>query len=128
MKMDEETRALGQLMAHNFGLVVVVLQGPMSTLSWNSRGLGNRPTVLALKRALRVEAPKFVFLIKTKLSSDSMYLLKTKLGYSQGVAVSSVGSNGRLALLWKPESTVEIKGILRWYIDVVVSSYSNGDI
>ena len=107
--MDEETRALGQLMAHNFGLVVVVLQGPMSTLSWNSRGLGNRPTVLALKRALRVEAPKFVFLIKTKLSSDSMYLLKTKLGYSQGVAVSSVGSNGRLALLWKPESTMEIK-------------------
>lgn len=54
----------------------------MSTLSWNCRGLGNRPTILALKRALRVEAPKFVFLMETKLSSDSMNLLKSELGYS----------------------------------------------
>ena len=83
----------------------------MSILSWNCRGLGNQPTVLALKRALRVEAPKFVFLIETKLSSDSMNALKNELGYSQGVAISSVGSSGRLALLWKLDSTVEITGI-----------------
>ena len=102
--------------------------GPMSILSWNCRGLGNRLTVLALKRALRVEAPKFVFLIETKLSSDSMNALKNELGYSQGVVISSVGSSGGLALLWKLDSTVEIKGIMLWYIDAVVDNDSNGDI
>ena len=100
----------------------------MSTLSWNCQGLGNRPTVLALKRALRVEAPKFVFLIETKHSSDSMNALKNELGYNQGVAISSVGFSGGLALLWKPDSTVEIKGITRWYIDAIVDSDNNGDI
>ena len=37
-----------------------------------------------------MEAPKYVFLIETKLSSDSINVLKNELGYSQGVAKSLV--------------------------------------
>ena len=62
------------------------------------------------------------------LFRSSMNALKNELGYSQGVAISSVGFSGGLALLRKPDSTVEIKGITRWYIDAIVDSDNNGDI
>lgn len=65
----------------------------MSTISWNYQGLRNCPTALALKRAFFEEAPTFVFLMETQLSSDNMNRLKNVLGCSQGIAVSSDNMN-----------------------------------
>lgn len=70
----------------------------MSTLSWNSRGLGNPCTVCSLQRALHTKAPQLVFLMKTKLSQEDMKYKKQELGYPQGLAVSSIGQSGGLAV------------------------------
>jgi len=36
------------------------------------------------------------------------------------LAVSSDGQSGGLAMLWKPESKVEVKGLSRWCIDAYI--------
>jgi len=66
----------------------------MSILSWNCWGLGNYQTVHAFKRVLQDEAPKVVFLMETKLPQEKMNFLKHELGYTQGLAVSSIGQIG----------------------------------
>lgn len=66
--------------------------------------------------------------METKLSRDSMNKLKNELGYSQGIAMSSNGASGGLALLWKSDSTVEVKMATRWHIDAVVDPGKNGDV
>ena len=93
----------------------------MSTISWNCRRLGKPRTVRALQRALHKEAPQFVFLIETKLSQEKMNHKKQELGYTQGLAVFSIGQSGGLALLWKPESKVAIQGFSRWHIDAHIT-------
>uniref|UniRef100_A0A7N2MKR5 DUF4283 domain-containing protein n=1 Tax=Quercus lobata TaxID=97700 RepID=A0A7N2MKR5_QUELO len=84
--------------------------GPMSTISWNYRELRNPCTVHALKRALQKEAPQFIFLMETKLSQEAMKYKQQELEYTQGLAVSSHGQSGGLALLWKPDSKVAVQG------------------
>ena len=44
----------------------------MNLLSWNCRGLGNPRSVNALKEVIRIEKPKIVFLMETKLDRDWM--------------------------------------------------------
>ena len=100
----------------------------MSSLSWNCQGLGLQQTVQALKKFLRVEELKFVFLMETKLHCDIMSRLKHELGYTHGVTVSSDGNSGGLALLWKPETKVQIHKYSRWYIDAFVDCENNGDL
>nr|POE75353.1 hypothetical protein CFP56_19070 [Quercus suber] len=53
--------------------------------------------------------------------------MKHDLGYTQGIAVSSDGASGGLALIWKPISKVELSTCSRWHIDAYVGSKSNGD-
>ena len=66
--------------------------------------------------------------METKLYSEVINKLKHELGYTQGIAVSSNGNCGGLALLWKPESKVEIHKFSKWYIDAFVDSDNNGDV
>lgn len=61
-----------------------------------------------------------VFLLETKLHQDHINSSKHELGYSQGLAMSSDGQSGGLALLCKPKSKVEVKDLSRWYIDVYI--------
>ena len=57
-----------------------------------------------------------------------MNRLKHDFGYSQGVVVMSNGNSGGLALLWKLETLVKVRGMCsRWYIDALVDCENNGD-
>uniref|UniRef100_A0A7N2LL92 Uncharacterized protein n=1 Tax=Quercus lobata TaxID=97700 RepID=A0A7N2LL92_QUELO len=56
----------------------------------------------ALKRAWKKEAPIWVFLMETKLSTDQLNAKKQNRDYNQGLVVSNEGQSGGLALLWKP--------------------------
>ena len=99
----------------------------MSSLSWNYQGLGLQRTIQALKKFLRAEELKFVFLMKTKLHCDVMSRLK-HLGYTHGVVVSSDGNSRGLALLWKPGTEVQIRKYSQWYIEAFVDCENNGDL
>ncbi|XP_075675072.1 uncharacterized protein LOC142644317 [Castanea sativa] len=98
----------------------------MSILNWNCRGLGNPRTVNALLRALDKEDPICVFLMETKLTTDQLNAKKQGCAYNQGIAVSSKGSSGGLALLWKSDAKVHIKKISRWFIDAHVVCKTTG--
>lgn len=100
----------------------------MSNLSWNCQELGNQRTFQTLKKVLGAEDPKFVFLMEMKLHKDIMNQVKHELGYTQGVAVSSEGNSGGLALLWKPGTRVEVHKYSRWCIDTLVDYEGNGDV
>lgn len=80
-----------------------------------------------MKRALNQEVPTSFFLVETKISSDTIYCLKHELGYSKGIAVSSDGLSKGLALLWKPDSRVEVRMATHWHSDAFVEPKSNGD-
>uniref|UniRef100_A0A7N2LFD6 Uncharacterized protein n=1 Tax=Quercus lobata TaxID=97700 RepID=A0A7N2LFD6_QUELO len=47
---------------------------------------------------------------------------------SDGEKKQSDGQSGDLALLWKPESKVEVKGLSRWYIDACIDYDNRGEI
>ncbi|XP_075650209.1 uncharacterized protein LOC142620783 [Castanea sativa] len=46
--------------------------------------------------------------------------IQNSIGFTQGLIVPSEGRSGGLALLWKPETYVNIKGYSKWYIDAEV--------
>ena len=96
----------------------------MSIMSWNCRGLGNPWAVQALKRPIKREDPSLVFLMETKLEVDEMKGVQHEIGLVQGIAVSSIGRSGGLALLWKSNMKVSVKFINRWYIDALIDSGS----
>ena len=100
----------------------------MSILNQNCQGLGNHRIVHDLKRVLQDEAPKVVFLMETKLPKEMMNFLKHEFGYTQGLAVSSDGQSGGLALLWKPESKLEVRRLSRWYIDAQIDYDNMGEV
>ena len=94
----------------------------MSIISWNCRGLGTPWVVQALKKAIRKEDPSLVFLMETKLIGSEMKKFQEEVGLLQGLFVPSVGHKGGLALLWKFDIQVELRGLNQWFIDVFVNS------
>ena len=95
----------------------------MSTLSWNCRGLGNHRTVQALRSTVEKEVPILVFLMETKIPRKQQHKMKeiqNSIGFTQGLIVPSEGRSGGLALLWKPETFVNIRGYSKWFIDAEV--------
>ena len=80
----------------------------MSLLSWNCRGHGN------LKKVIRLEQPKFVFLMETKSDVDWMKVIQDRCDFQEGFFVPSVGSSGGLALFW--DSEVRIKVVRLFFI------------
>ena len=100
----------------------------MSTLSWNCRGLENHRTVQALRSNVEREVPSLVFLMETKIPRKQQYKMKeiqNSVSFTQGLIVPSEGRSGGLALLWKPEIVVDIRGYSKWFIDVEIIC-SNG--
>ncbi|KAK6162202.1 hypothetical protein DH2020_002043 [Rehmannia glutinosa] len=96
----------------------------MNLLSWNCRGLGNPRTVQELRDFIRVLSPGLVFLCETKFSSRELDNLKNSLGFF-GVSVPSVGRSGGLALLWRPNVNVSLRGFHERFIDVHVTLGQN---
>ena len=64
--------------------------------------------------------------MEIKLSQEDMKYKKQELGYTQGLAVSSISQSGDLALLWKPKTKVAIQGFSRWHIDAYITCASTG--
>ena len=51
--------------------------------------------------------------METKLSMDQLDAKKQNWDYNQGLVVSSDGWSGSLALLWKPNTKVQVKNFSR---------------
>ena len=94
----------------------------MSLLSWNCRGLG---IVNVLKKIIRLEKPKFVFLMETKSDVDWMKVIRDRCGFQEGCFVPSVGSNGGLALCWDSEVIIKVLGSSLSHIDATVEGDGN---
>ena len=93
----------------------------MNSLGWNCRGLGNPRSVQALHDMVRRWARKIVFLSETKLKSKRMERIRNRIGFANGLFVSSCGSSGGLALLWTRETNLEIKSYGNHHIDAIVT-------
>ncbi|KAL3819736.1 hypothetical protein ACJIZ3_005641 [Penstemon smallii] len=96
----------------------------MNCLSWNCQGLGGPWTVRTLEDHIRAKNPQIIFLMETRLSERKIDFLKNKLGL-YGVAVSSIGLSGGLALLWRKDINVVLQSKSKNHIDVFV--YNSGE-
>ena len=72
----------------------------MNCLSWNCRGVGNKPTVRDLVALVRATESKIVFLCETRQSAEKVRRLRARLGLRGFAGVDSVGLSGGLALFW----------------------------
>ena len=71
----------------------------MRALGWNCRGLGNPPSVRALRNLVQQWDPDFEFLSETKLKKRSMEKKKMSVGFINGLIIPSHGRSGGLAFL-----------------------------
>lgn len=97
----------------------------MSLLSWNCRGFENLQTVNALKKVIRLQKPKFVFLMETKFDVDWMKVIRDRFAFQEGFIVPSEGSNGGLALFWDSELRIKVLGFSLSHIDAIVEGGGN---
>ena len=64
----------------------------MNLLSWNCRGLRNPQTINALKKVVKNEEPKIVFLMETKSNKDWMVMVRNKCEFKHGcLSIAMVG-------------------------------------
>ncbi|XP_031127667.1 uncharacterized protein LOC116029767 [Ipomoea triloba] len=94
---------------------------PMSTLSWNCRGLGGPQTVRELLGFVSSQRPNFVFLMETKAQSAQLERLKIRLGYEGLFTVDRVGLGGGLALFWHTSDMASLLSYSGNHIDVIVT-------
>ncbi|XP_021743477.1 uncharacterized protein LOC110709569 [Chenopodium quinoa] len=73
----------------------------MKILSWNCRGIGNPRTVSSLRDWCWREMPNLVFIMETKIDERRLDGIKRNCGFTEGIAVSSVGLAGGLGLWWR---------------------------
>ena len=97
----------------------------MSLLSWNCRGRGNPQTVNALKKVIKLEKPKFIFLMETKSDDDWMKVIRDCCGFQKGFFVPSIGSSGGLALFWDSKVRIKVVGSCLSHIDAIVERDGN---
>ena len=92
----------------------------MSILSWNCRGLGNPWTVRDFCRMVKDKRPSLVFLMETKLRSNKIERIQSRLGFQNVITVDGVGKSGGLALLWGEGIKVEIQNYSRRHINAKI--------
>ncbi len=92
----------------------------MNILSWNCWGLGNPTAVLALHNLVKVQGPKVLFLMETKLDGKKMEVLRVELRFKFCFTVPSRGSSGGLALLWNDPVELTIQNYTQNHIDAHV--------
>nr|POE46054.1 hypothetical protein CFP56_50101 [Quercus suber] len=99
---------------------------PMTVLAWNYWGLGTSPVVRMLTEEVNKKNLVLVFLVETKANMDRMKGFQNKLGFTQGIIVSSDGRNGGLAPLWWEGRDIRFKSCSHSHIDVAVHGVGNG--
>jgi hypothetical protein len=93
----------------------------MNLLGLNCRGLGLDAAVGELRDLCRSYNPEVVFLCETKKKDKDMDRLRWSLGFPHGVAVSSIGKSGGLALWWRDGVEVTVRPWCQYYIDAKTS-------
>ena len=92
----------------------------MRALNLNGRGLGNQATVTELHRLVKMEVPKLVFLMETRLPVRKLEFLHVKLGMSGCFRVDRRRFGGGLALLWDTSVKLHIQSYSPYHIDAHV--------
>ena len=84
----------------------------MKIVSWNCRGLGNPREIRALLRLTKLENPRVLFLMETKLYEEEIKRVQFCCGFTLGLAVSCKGQGreraGGLAMWWNEDVNLEI--------------------
>ncbi|VFQ64823.1 unnamed protein product [Cuscuta campestris] len=96
---------------------------PMSTLSWNCRGLGNPRTVREVVDVVSSKKPDFVFLMETKVNREHAERLRIKIEFEGLFYVDRTGLGGGLALLWKRNNTAQLLSYSKNHVDIMVRLY-----
>ncbi|VFR00567.1 unnamed protein product [Cuscuta campestris] len=96
---------------------------PMSTLSWNCRGLGNPRTVREVVDLVSSKKPDFVFLMETKVNREHAERLRIKIEFEGLFYVDRTGLGGGLALLWKRNNTAQLLSYSKNHVDIMVRLY-----
>jgi hypothetical protein len=92
----------------------------MRALSLNCHGLGNQVTVSELHGLVKMEVPKLVFLMETRLPVRKLEFLRVKLGMCGCFGVDRRRFGGGLALFWDTSVTFHIQSYSPYHIDAHV--------
>jgi hypothetical protein len=92
----------------------------MRILSLNCRGLGNQVTVNELHGLVKLEVPKIVFLMETRLPVRKLEFLRIKFGMRGCFGVDRKRFGGGFALFWDDSVTVHVQSYSLFHIDVFV--------
>lgn len=92
----------------------------MSCLAWNCRGLANPRAIRFLKEIIHQLRPNIVFLSETFVNKKRIESICKTVHFAGCFVVESQRHGGGLALMWKNEGGVDIKGSSNHYIDFEV--------
>lgn len=73
-----------------------------------------------MEKVVKKEEPTIVFLMETKSNTDWMKNVQERCKLKHGFIVPSNGKSGRLALLWKEDTIVDVQTFSQTHIDAVV--------
>ncbi|KAH7843713.1 hypothetical protein Vadar_019899 [Vaccinium darrowii] len=93
-------------------------------ISWNCQGVGSPLTFHQLKEIARLHFPSLFFLSETKNRVSRLDAVKKSLNMDSVIRVDLVGTSGGLALFWKGTSSVSLKKMCSWFIDVEIFDIS----
>ncbi|XP_026450633.1 uncharacterized protein LOC113350721 [Papaver somniferum] len=96
-------------------------------MAWNCWGLGNTPTIRALKTFLRGTDPSILFLSETKMFEQVTLHRISQFGFQNHCIVASVGRSRGLWILWKDDLNIEIISQSSNLIHVIVQGGDGRD-
>ena len=94
----------------------------MKILASNCQGLASARAVRALLEIQERERPDVFFLSETHLGRVKAEKLKRKLGCDHFLINESDGRSGGLVLMWRDDISVQVQGITKNYIDVMIDN------
>lgn len=92
----------------------------MKIITWNCRGLGNRPTVHGLLDLQKREVPDILFLSETRLDEERMRRFRDLPSMPNMAVQNNRGKSGGLALFWRHGIKVMVRWTGRMHIDAIV--------
>ena len=94
----------------------------MKLLAWNCCGLGSARAVRALLEVRRRLNPDVWFLSETHLDNAKADNIRRRAGFDHLLVHESDGRSGVLVLMWRDDISVQVQGITKNYIDVMIDN------